>query len=112
MSICERMFAIMEKKSIKMVDVSNVLGVSKSVISTWKKRNTNPPAEYIERICELLNVSIEYFITGKEKNNINENDLKFLEAYKKASPAIREGVNKMLDITKDNSERLSESKTG
>ena len=33
-----------------------------------EKKGNNPPAEYIGRICELLNISVEYLILGQEKS--------------------------------------------
>lgn len=61
----ELMFKIMEEKNIKSTELADYIGVSKSVVGSWKSRNTNPPVDYIERICELLDISLEYFITGK-----------------------------------------------
>lgn len=64
MTIVERMFEVMEQKGIKAVDLATKINVSKSVISTWKKRNTDPPANFIVQICEFLGVSIQFLITG------------------------------------------------
>lgn len=68
MTISERMFALLEEKGKKSVDLSIVLGVGTGQISTWKKRNTDPPAKYITKICEFLEVSYEFLLTGKEGN--------------------------------------------
>ena len=73
MEIIERIFMILKEKNIKSVEISKKLGINQSVISTWKSRKKNPPAEYLIQICEVLNVSIEYLLTGKEI--INENML-------------------------------------
>lgn len=82
MKIVERMFEIMESKDIKNVELANYLNVNKSVISNWKTRNTDPPAEYIVLICKLLNVSTCYLLTGKErKENLSEEDKILLEKY-------------------------------
>lgn len=62
------MFILLEEKGKKSVDLSAVLGVGTGQISTWKKRNTDPPAKYVTKICEFLGVSCEYLLTGKEKN--------------------------------------------
>ena len=59
----------MENKKIKWADVARHLGVSRSVVGNWKMRETNPPTEYIVPICELLNVSVEFLLTGTEKEN-------------------------------------------
>lgn len=117
MSINERLFRILEEKNMKMVDISNKLEISKSVVSTWKKRGTNPPAEYIERICELLDISIEYLITGKDNSELSKEEKELLKAYRKAEPAIQHATKKLLDIPEITSKRtqgeeLSSSRTG
>lgn len=69
MTILNRMIQLMENKKIKWADVARHLGVSRSVVGNWKMRGTNPPTEYIVPICELLNVSVEFLLTGTEKEN-------------------------------------------
>lgn len=82
MKIINRMFEIMDNNNIKSVDLSNYLNINKSVISNWKTRNTDPPAEYIVPICKLLKVSPYYLLTGKEDiSNISEDEKSILEKY-------------------------------
>ena len=66
MSIIERIIAIMEYKKLKYSDLANFLNINKSVVSTWKKRKTNPPAELLVQICNFLQVSLNFLITGEE----------------------------------------------
>ena len=77
--------------------LADYLQVSKSVVSTWKNRGTNPPAEYIERICEFLDISIEWLITGKEKENITTEEEKIIKAYRKADNRIKQIVKLNLE---------------
>lgn len=70
MTISERMFFILEKKNLKSVDLANLLNVGTGQISTWKKRNTDPPAKYIPLICEFLGISYEYLLLGNDEDPI------------------------------------------
>ena len=66
LSIIERIMYMIDKKGLKATDLANVLHINPSVISTWKTRGKNPPAEYIVCICEFLNVSLQWLLTGEE----------------------------------------------
>lgn len=65
MKIIERMLSIMNDKNLKAKELAEYLNVRQSVVSTWKTRATNPPAEYIIQICEFLNVEPYFLLTGK-----------------------------------------------
>lgn len=69
MTISERMFFILDRKNLKSVDLANLLDVGTGQISTWKKRNTDPPAKYIPLICEFLDVSYEYLLLGNDNED-------------------------------------------
>lgn len=84
MTICERMFKIMNEKGIKAVQLADKLGITQSVITNWKKRNTNPPIEYTINICELLGVSV-YTLLGVEKKELNTKEEELLEYFRKCN---------------------------
>ena len=73
----------MESKNIKSIELANELKISKSVISSWKSRNNNPPAEAIEQIANFLNVSPTFLLTGKEiTSDLSDEEINLLQKYK------------------------------
>lgn len=100
MTINEKIFTEIKEKSLKKADLARLLQVNTSVIATWEKRGTNPPAEYLVRICEFLNISI-YELLGIENEN------KIQEAYDAADPGTQAAIRKLLDI-KDNEQSQDE----
>ena len=66
MKIIERIFNILDEKGRKAQDLCELLDLRSSTISSWKTRNTNPPAEYLPAIARYLGVSLDYLMTGEE----------------------------------------------
>lgn len=112
MDINQRMFQLMSEKNVKMVDLAKKLDVNKTVISAWKNRGTNPPVEYIVQICELLEVSIEKLITGKESKELTEEEREVIESYRAATPAMQAAARKLLDLPETKPEKSSILETG
>ncbi len=71
MSIINNILKLLEEKGRNQKDLCAYLGIGTSTMSTWKKRNSDPPAKYIILICEFLEVSPEYLLTGKERTTSN-----------------------------------------
>ena len=57
MIISERIFMIMEEKGISQLELSSKAGIAQSTISDWKRKKTNPSADKIMAICDVLDVS-------------------------------------------------------
>lgn len=88
MTICERMFEMLEARNLSAYGLCQAIGVGTSTTTTWKTRNTDPPAKHIPGICEYLGCSIEYLLTGQEAKKepvpgISENGRQMLELYEK-----------------------------
>ena len=75
MTILDRIFKELEKQNIKPIRLCEHIGISTGLLSTWKKRGTDPKAMYIKPISEFLGVSESYLLTGEE----NQDDFSELE---------------------------------
>ena len=69
MTICERIFAELDKQNKMAADMCRVLGVGTSQTTSWKNRNTDPPAKYMVQIADFLDVSLEYLLTGVDSSS-------------------------------------------
>ena len=52
MEIIERITETLEKTDKKATDLCDRLGIRTSTMSTWKTRNSDPPAKYIKPIAQ------------------------------------------------------------
>ncbi len=57
MTISERIFKIMDERDISQIEFSRQTGISQSTISDWKRKGTNPSADKIMIICDVLRVT-------------------------------------------------------
>lgn len=57
MLISERIFLLIDKNGLSQKEFSEQTGISQSTISDWKRKKTNPSADKILKICEVLHVT-------------------------------------------------------
>lgn len=66
MLIRDRIFDKIEELNMTQKEFSEKTGIPQSTISDWRKKRTNPTAEKILVICNVLNVSPEWLLSGIE----------------------------------------------
>lgn len=90
MSIISRIVDLLKKNGASQADICNYIGIKYNVFTTWKTRETDPPAKYLVQICEFLNISLEYLLTGEEKSSptvkMTADERELLEIYNNLSP--------------------------
>lgn len=102
MTISERIFLLLREKDIKQKDFSDRTGISESTISDWKRKQTNPSADKIMKICEVLEVSPYELLMGDEGSKIPEPE-KIVVEKGTCEYAI---VNAMKDMDRSTKERM------
>lgn len=103
-----------DAKHLKDSDVVKATGITKSTFSDWKSGRSKPKNDKLQKIADFFEVTIDYLMTGEEKDNtenyyINEDaanmaqkifenkELRMLfDAAKDATPEDLETVHSML----------------
>lgn len=67
MTISEFIFEMIKIKGLSQKDFSDKTGISQSTISDWKRKKTNPSADKILIICDVLGVTPYELLQCKEK---------------------------------------------
>ena len=88
MTVNERVSSVLKSKKATQRDLAAEIGVSTSTLNNWLKLGRDIPAQYIVPICEFLNTSPTYLLTGEETKKapapgISENGREMLELYEK-----------------------------
>ncbi|WP_455765640.1 helix-turn-helix domain-containing protein [Gemmiger formicilis] len=86
MTISERLFAMLDERGLRASGLCKHLGITTNMTTNWKQRGTDPPAKYVIPICEYLDCSLEYLLTGEETKKepapgISENGREMLALY-------------------------------
>lgn len=64
MIISERIYELMEEKGITQRYLAEKTGIAQSTISDWKRKKTNPAADKILPICEVLGITPYELLAG------------------------------------------------
>ena len=65
MTISERILKVLKDRNMTQAEFEKQVGIATSTISEWKKRKTNPTADKIMDICNVLQITPEQLLTGK-----------------------------------------------
>ena len=65
MTISERILKVLKDRNMTQVKFAKQVGIATSTISEWKKKKTNPAADKIMNICNVLQITPEQLLTGK-----------------------------------------------
>jgi transcriptional regulator with XRE-family HTH domain len=59
MTISERILKVLKDRNMTQVEFAKQVGIATSTISEWKKKKTNPTADKIMDICNVLQITPE-----------------------------------------------------
>lgn len=59
---------LLDEKGLKNADVSRGTGISNMTLSDWKHGKSTPKYDYMKKIAQFLDVTVEY-LTGEENDN-------------------------------------------
>lgn len=65
MTISERILKVLKDRNMTQAEFAKQVGIATSTISEWKKRKTNPTADKIMDIYNVLQITPEQLLTGK-----------------------------------------------
>ena len=75
MTISNRIFERLRQIHMSQKQFSIETGISQSTISEWKSKKTNPTSEKIMQICDVLDVTPEWLLSGAENTGNRGNEL-------------------------------------
>lgn len=102
MEISQRVQELLSHSKLTQKELSAYISVAPSTLNNWIKLGRSIPAEYIISICEFLNVSSEYLLTGKETEiKFTEEENQLISDFRSLSPQGQEYVNQQMFMAKE-----------
>ena len=76
----ERISQLLEKNNMTAKNLCLQLGIrNTNTVSEWRKGKTKPSAETLVNIARIFQVSLDWLLTGQEKDTNIENTNKYLD---------------------------------
>ena len=72
MLISERIYKYLDEKGITQNEFAKRTGISQSTVSDWRRKGTNPSADKIMIICEVLEISPYELLLDTDSKNPGE----------------------------------------
>ena len=94
MKTIERILATAENKKIKQADIAKAIGKGTAQVTNWKNRNSDPPVEHLPAIAKLLDVSLEWLITGTDSGTATPDEQQLLNYYNSSN---QEGKSRIME---------------
>lgn len=104
----------MEEKGISQLEFAKKTGISQSTVSDWKRKKTNPSADKIMIICEVLGISPYELLQGTDNQKLKEyqqpnyimidrdsKEYRLIEAYQNLSISAQKRLEGYLDAIND-----------
>lgn len=80
MTIVERIKLECKKKDTTITSIEKKIGLSTGAIGKWN--NSKPSADSLYNVAQILDCSMEYLLTGKEKfRNLSNDEQDWLDLY-------------------------------
>ena len=109
MDICQNLNNILKERKITQKELCQQISIAESKLSYWLTKSKSIPSEYIIPICNYLNISPFFLLTGQESDSKNQitlskEEIEFIKEYRylsdKSKSEIRNTLNHLYDIEK------------
>lgn len=96
-----------DEKGYKDADISRLTGISKPTLSDWKRGISSPKHDKLIKIAECLGVTIDYLITGEEKEMPLSEQADLWIAIKHDKELLN-ALEKYMKLSEENKKRIIE----
>ncbi len=86
MTFFERLQDLLDSRNLSQKQLAESINVRQNTISDWKNKGNLPQGETAIKLAQYFNVSLDYLLTGEDKNNeLSPDEIELLSLYKPLS---------------------------
>ena len=86
-----RIYDILDQKSLSVGDLAKTIGVSYNIIPNWKTKGRYPQVEYLIPMSAFLGYSVEFLLSGVDVRSESIGD-RLYQALLEQAPAVLQGL--------------------
>lgn len=92
----DRIDSLLKQRGEKRVSLCESIGLAKNAISLWASRGTVPAADIVLKIAKYFDVSIEWLLTGTEKEGLTQKQRELIRNYETLSERDKKIVDNLI----------------
>lgn len=97
-SLGEKIKVARTKKELKQSELSSLLGIRNTAVSSWENNQSKPDINMLESLCSILEVNPNYFFNLDNKDNITINELELIKKYRLLDKRGQNTIDRLIDI--------------
>jgi transcriptional regulator with XRE-family HTH domain len=86
------------KKGLKQSELSSLLGIRNTAISSWENNQSKPDINMLELLCQILEVNPNFFFNLDINDSITINELELIKKYRLLDNRGKHIINNLIDI--------------
>lgn len=98
MSTVDKIIALLGQRNKTQKELTDYLGIERSVFTTWKTGKSKSYTKYLPRIADFLNTTVEYLSNDNDEESPDEDLIILNRAAKKLTPENRKKVIDMINV--------------
>lgn len=99
--IVNRIYELLSHSGMKKKEFAEKIGVSRNTIQNWKKADSMPTLSVIERICEVLHITVEQFFAGMGNPEVENAEREFLGAWRMLTEKEKSAISVVLETFRE-----------
>ena len=100
-SLGEKIKIARTNKGLKQSDLSDLLGVRNTAISSWENNQSKPDINMVEILCGVLEVSPNYFFNLDDTEKFTVQEMELIKKYRQLDNRGKKLLNTLLDTELD-----------